>query len=121
VLQADGGTRTACINAATVALVDAGIPMKDLVSSCAAGKIDGQIILDLGDYEDKEGEADIPVAWMNKMEKITLLQMDGILPQDEFEEIVNLAIEGCKQINEIQRDALKKKYGIEEGEEEEEE
>ncbi|MGD2142611.1 MAG: exosome complex exonuclease Rrp41, partial [Candidatus Bathyarchaeota archaeon] len=45
VLQADGGTRTACINAATVALVDAGIPMKDLVSSCAAGKIDGQIIL----------------------------------------------------------------------------
>jgi len=121
ILEADGGTRTACINAATVALVDAGIPMKDLVSSCAAGKIGGQLVLDLGDYEDKEGEADIPVAYMPKLEKITLLQMDGVLPPEEFEECVNLAIEGCKKINEVQREALRKKYGLEEEKEEAEE
>jgi len=121
ILEADGGTRTACINAATVALVDAGIPMKDLVSSCAAGKIGGQLVLDLGDYEDKEGEADIPVAYMPKLDKITLLQMDGVLPTEEFEASVNLAIEGCKKIYEIQREALRKKYGIEEETEEAEE
>ena len=118
VLEADGGTRTACINAATVALVDAGIPMRDLVSSCAAGVVDGQIVLDLGDYEDKEGEADIPVAYMPKLEKITLLQMDGIQPVKVFNDCVELAIEGCLQINEIQREALKKKYGISEEAEE---
>jgi exosome complex component RRP41 len=112
VIQADGGTRCACINAATVALVDAGIPMRDLVSSCAAGKIDGQVVLDLGDYEDKEGEADVPVAYMPKLEKVTLLQMDGILPTDDFEECVKMSIEGCKQVYEIQRNALKEKYGI---------
>ena len=120
VLEADGGTRTACINAATVALVDAGIPMRDLVASCAAGKVDGRLILDLGDVEDKEGEADVPVAYMPKLEKVTLLQMDGVLPPEEFKECINLAIEGCKQIYEIQREALKKKYGITDEEEAEE-
>ena len=120
VLEADGGTRTACINAATVALVDAGIPMRDLVASCAAGKVDGRLILDLGDVEDKEGDADVPVAYMPKLEKVTLLQMDGVLPPEEFKECINLAIEGCKQIYEIQREALKKKYGITDEEEAEE-
>jgi exosome complex component RRP41 len=119
ILEADGGTRTACINGATVALVDAGIPMRDLVASCAAGKIDDQIILDLGDYEDKEGQADIPVAYMPKLEKVTLLQMDGVMSTNEFEQAVSLAIEGCKQIYEIQREALKKKYGLVEKEAEE--
>ena len=119
ILEADGGTRTACINAATVALVDAGIPMRDLVASCAVGKIDDQIILDLGDYEDKEGQADIPVAYMPKLEKVTLLQMDGIVTTEEFEKCVDLAIEGCKQIYEIQREALKKKYGLADEEAEE--
>jgi exosome complex component RRP41 len=119
ILEADGGTRTACINAATVALVDAGIPMRDLVASCAAGKMDGQLVLDLGDKEDKEGEADVPVAYMPKLEKVTLLQMDGVLPPEEFKDCISLAIDGCKQIYEIQREALKKKYGIAEGEKEE--
>ena len=119
ILEADGGTRTACVNAASVALVDAGIPMRGLVSSCAVGKIDGNIILDLGDYEDKEGQADLPVAYMPKMEKVTLLQMDGILTVQEFEECLNLAIDGCNQIYEIQREALKKKYGLEEQESDE--
>ncbi len=112
ILEADGGTRTASINAATVALVDAGIPMRDLVSSCAAGKIDDKIILDLGDYEDKEGQADVPVAYMPKLGKVTLLQMDGVLPPDEFEQCVSLAIEGCNQIYQVQLEALKKKYGV---------
>ena len=114
VLEADGGTRTACVNAATVALVDAGIPMRDLVSSCAAGLVDGQVVLDLGDYEDKEGESDIPIAYMPKLGKITLLQMDGVLPIKDFNACVDLAIEGCLQVNEVQREALKKKYGIDE-------
>jgi len=116
ILEADGGTRTACINAASVALVDAGIPMRDLVASCAAGKMDGQLVLDLGDYEDKEGEADVPLAYMPKSEQVTLLQMDGILSQEDFNGCIDMAIEGCKQVYEVQREALKKKYGLEEGE-----
>jgi exosome complex component RRP41 len=116
IIQADGGTRCASVNAAAVALVDAGIPMKDLVASCAAGKMDGQMVVDLGDYEDKKGEADVPLAYMPKLEEITLLQMDGILTPKETDEAINMAIEGCKQVYEIQREALKKKYGMIEAE-----
>jgi exosome complex component RRP41 len=100
-------------------LVDAGIPMKDLVAACAAGKMNGEIVLDLGDTEDKEGEADIPLAYMPKLDQVTLLQMDGILTAEETIKAVEMAIEGSKQIYEIQREALKKKYGMT-GEESEE-
>jgi len=61
VLQADGSTRCAAISAASLALVDAGIPMRDLVASIAVGKVDGQLVLDVQDKEDKEGESDMPM------------------------------------------------------------
>lgn len=119
VLQADGGTRCASITAASLALADSGIPMRDLVVACAAGKADGTILLDLMDEEDKLGSADVPVALMPNLNAITLLQMDGKLDQEEFESAVNLAIEGCKQIYPMQKEALKAKYMSvkEEGEE----
>lgn len=112
VLQADGGTRCASINAASVALVDAGIPMRDLVAACAAGMIENRVIADLGDYEDKKGQSDMPVAYMPKLNKVTLLQMDGILKPEEAEKALQLAIEGCKKVYEAQKEALKKKYGM---------
>jgi exosome complex component RRP41 len=118
VLQADGGTRCASITAAALALADAGIPMKDLVAACAAGKADDKIVLDLMDEEDKLGTADVPVALMPNLNAITLLQMDGILTYEEFENAVNLAIEGCKKIYAMEKEALKSKYvGVKEVEE----
>ncbi len=114
IIQADGGTRCAAVNAAAVALVDAGIPMKDLVASCAAGKMGGRVVLDLGDHEDKEGEADVPIAYMPKLDQITLLQMDGILTAEETMEAIEMAVEGCKTVYDVQREALKKKYGMDE-------
>jgi len=110
VLQADGGTRCASITAASLALADAGIPMRDLVVACAAGKVDDTIVLDLMDTEDKMGVADVPVALMPNLNAITLLQMDGILTLEEFEKAVNLAIEGGRKIYALQKEALKVKY-----------
>ena len=110
VLQADGGTRCASITAAALALADSGIPMRDLVAACAAGKVDDTIVLDLMDTEDKVGAADVPLALMPNMNAVTLLQMDGTLSLDEFEAAVNLALEGCKKIYDMQKEALKTKY-----------
>jgi len=112
VLQADGSTRCASIVAAALALADAGIPMRDLVVACSAGKVDDVIVLDLMDAEDKLGLADVPVAFMPNLNAITLLQMDGTLTVEEFEKAVNLAIEGCKKIYALQREALSAKYKI---------
>jgi exosome complex component RRP41 len=110
VLQADGGTRCASITAASLAIADAGIPMRDLVVACAAGKVDDKVVLDLMDTEDKVGVADVPVAFMPNLNAVTLLQMDGILTPEEFESAVNLAIEGCKKIYVLQKEVLKTKY-----------
>ncbi len=112
VLQADGGTRCASITAAALAIADAGIPMRDLVVACAAGKIDDTVVVDLDDTEDKVGVADVPVAFMPNLNAVTLLQMDGILAPDEFEQAVNMAMEGCKKIYALQREALKTKYMV---------
>jgi exosome complex component RRP41 len=110
VLQADGGTRCAGITTAALALADAGIPMRDLVVACAAGKADGKMIVDLMDKEDKVGDADVPVAFMPNLNAITLLQMDGNLTMNEFGTAINMALDGCKQLYAAQKEALKSKY-----------
>jgi exosome complex component RRP41 len=110
VLQADGGTRCASITAAALAIADAGVPMRDLVVACAAGKVDDTIVLDLYDAEDKLGVADVPLAYMPNLNAVTLLQMDGMLTPEEFEKVMNMAMDGCKKIYEIQKEALKTKY-----------
>jgi exosome complex component RRP41 len=109
VLQADAGTRTAAINASSIALADAGIPMKGLITSCAFGKVDGQIVLDLNKDEDNYGDADFPVA-MTQDGDITLLQMDGHLTPDEIKKGLELVRKGCKEILEIQQAVLKRKF-----------
>jgi len=114
VLQSDGGTRCAGITATSLALADAGIPLRDLIVACAAGKIDGQIVLDLDEPEDQKGQADLPVAISPRTGEITLLQMDGIMSSDEYEKALNLAMDGCRQVHSMQREALKKKYATEE-------
>ncbi|ESQ43916.1 hypothetical protein EUTSA_v10006211mg [Eutrema salsugineum] len=106
VLQADGGTRSACINAATLALADAGIPMRDLAVSCSAGYLNSTPLLDLNYLEDSAGGADVTVGILPKLDKVTLLQMDAKLPMETFETVFALASEGCKAIAERIREVL---------------
>jgi exosome complex component RRP41 len=110
VLESDGGTRCAGITAASLALADAGIPLRDLVAACAVGKVNGRIVVDLNDEEDKEGEADMPVAYIPALDSLSLLQMDGMLTEEEFAEALTLAKEACLKIYEMQKQALKQKY-----------
>ncbi|XP_072981526.1 exosome complex component RRP41 homolog [Typha angustifolia] len=106
VLQADGGTRSACINAATLALADARIPMRDIVTSCSAGYLCSTPLLDLNYAEDSAGGPDVTVGILEKMDKVTLLQMDAKLPMDIFENVMQLAIEGCKAVADYIRNVL---------------
>lgn len=110
VLQSDGGSRCAGITAASVALADAGINMKDLVAACAAGKVAGHVVLDIDDTEDKEGQADLPIALMPMTNQITLLQLDGQLNDEEFNKAFNYALQGCNTVYQLQREALIGKY-----------
>jgi exosome complex component RRP41 len=110
IIQADAGTRTAAINAASVALADAGIPMRDLVSSVAVGKIDGKYVVDLAGPEEELSDCDMPVACMPREGSITLLQMDGDLSKDDVKHMVKIAKEACVKIAELQKEALRKRW-----------
>lgn len=118
VLQADAGSRTACINAASVALVDAGIPVKGMLTSVAVAKVDGTLVLDPMKEEDNFGEADMPFAFLirgGKIESIALLQMDGRMTKAEIREAINLAKKGAMEIYNLQREAIMRQF-VEEGE-----
>lgn len=110
VLQADAGTRVAGITAASLALADAGIPMRDLVVGCSAGKIDGHIVLDLCKEEDNYGEADLPMAVLPRTKEIVLLQMDGHMTPEEVDIAMEMIMKNVDYIYELQKDALRRKY-----------
>lgn len=110
ILQANAGTRCAGLTAASVALADAGIPMRDIVPAIAAGKADGKVLLDLNKEEDNYGQADVPIAIVPSTDEIVLLQMDGNMTRAEFDHAIELAVNACHEVHDLQVDALKKRY-----------
>lgn len=110
ILQAEASTRVAALNAASIALADAGIPMRDLVAACTAGKIDDDYILDVAGKEEDVTFCDLPVAYTPVEKKVTLLQMDGDLPIKDVKGVINLAIKGCETLYEKQKEVLKERW-----------
>lgn len=110
VLQADGSTRVAAVTAAAVALADAGIPLKDMVSGVSVGKVDGKIVVDLNKLEDNYGESDMPIVVTARNKNIVLLQMDGLLTLEELKIALEKGIKASEIIHSIQINSLIKSY-----------
>ncbi len=110
--QTDAGTRCAGICAASMALADAGLAMKDMISSVSVGKVGGTLLVDLTYKEESyEGEvADIPMAIASRSGEVTLLQMDGKVSREELKKALEMGKKACRQIYEIQKSALKAKF-----------
>jgi exosome complex component RRP41 len=85
--------------------------MRDIIPSCAAGKVSDTVVLDLNKEEDNYGQADLPLAIVPSTGEVVLLQLDGHLTPDEFEQAFDLAYKGCMDVYEIQRAALANLYG----------
>lgn len=113
-LQTDAGTRCAGITAATLALADAGIVMKDLVVAVSVGKVGDKLVVDLDKEEEdyEEGATDMPVAIIPRTGKITLMQMDGNISKEELNDLLGNAKKAGQQIYTLQKKALKEKYGV---------
>ncbi len=119
VLQADGGTRTASITGAFVALVEAlrtlrdrgqldHLPLKGALAAVSVGKVEGQILLDLCYDEDHRAEVDFNVV-MNGQGHFVEVQgtgEGGTFSRDELGQMLDLAAVGIGQIMEIQKKAL---------------
>jgi exosome complex component RRP41 len=106
VLQQDGGLTQASINATTLALVSAGIPLLDLVCAVTGGVHSASPMLDLTTLE----ENDVPhltVAVMPKTSKVTLVTMETRLHVDRFGEIFRLACEAAQVIHKEMKRVVK--------------
>lgn len=109
--QADAGTRVAGINAAVMALAHAGIPMREMASAIAVGKADKTLIVDVDkdeeDFPDGEGATDIPLCFLMRSKKISLLQLDGKISVQELKDVIEMGKRACKKVYEVQVNALK--------------
>ena len=114
-IETDAGSRCAGICAAAIALADAGITMKDMVSSIAVGHLDGQVVIDLDGHEEHfDGEvADIPIAVIPSTGEITLLQMDGMTDAKLIVEAIEKGKEEIEAIAKVQRQAIRERFANE--------
>jgi len=111
--QTDGGTRCAGITAAAMALADAGLKMKDLVSAMSMGMLDGEMVADINGTEDCVlGATDVPIAFIPTMDKISLLQLDGEISKEQLKKLLETGKQKCLEIYKVQQEALKKKYKV---------
>ncbi|XP_066482087.1 exosome complex component RRP41 [Tiliqua scincoides] len=98
ILQADGGNYCASVNAATLAVIDAGIPMRDYVCASSAGFIEDVPLADLNYVEEVAGGPQLALALLPKSDQIALLEMNARLHEDHLERIIDAASKACRDI-----------------------
>ncbi len=119
VIQADGGTRTASITGAYVALVDAfrwlkergeieKIPIRDSVAAVSVGIVDGEMLLDLDYSEDSRAQVDMNLVMTSKGQFVEIQGTAEEAPfsREELEGLITLGMKGIERLSEIQRLAL---------------
>jgi ribonuclease PH len=122
VLQADGGTRTAAITGAYVALVDAlnwaktkehitTLPLTSSVSAVSVGIINGEPMLDLCYEEDVSAETDMNIVCTGNGEFVEVQGTAEGKPFDRalLDQLLNLGVAGCKELAKLQQSALDKR------------
>nr|CAG4646499.1 EOG090X0BHT [Macrothrix elegans] len=107
VLQADGGNYTACVNAAMMALVDAGVPLKDTVVSCTASLVKTVPLVDVNHIETSGGSPELVVAILPHSGEIVYMSLTQRFHIDHLSQVLDTAIKGCKDIAVILQQTMK--------------
>eukprot|EP00730_Choanoeca_flexa_P015852 TRINITY_DN7373_c0_g1_i1.p1 TRINITY_DN7373_c0_g1~~TRINITY_DN7373_c0_g1_i1.p1 ORF type:complete len:244 (+),score=22.40 TRINITY_DN7373_c0_g1_i1:123-854(+) len=95
VLQADGGVLAAAINAASIAMMSAGVPMKGFMCACSAGVLDGTPVLDMNHDETLADGPELTLAYLPRTETMILNQLESRVHIDLYTELQEFAIDGC--------------------------
>ncbi|NXI42383.1 EXOS4 protein, partial [Galbula dea] len=101
ILQADGGNYCAGVNAATLAVMDAGIPMRDYVCACSVGLADDTPLADLSSPEEAAGGPQLVLALLPASGQIALLQLSARLHQERLEAALEAATEACRALHAV--------------------
>lgn len=108
ILSQDGSLLAACINATTLALIDAGIPMRDYIVACTAGSTSSYSsndekadpLLDLNGLEEQELPF-LTVATMGASDRVSVLVMETRVQVGRLEGMLAVGVDGCKQVRNI--------------------
>ncbi|WP_206458373.1 ribonuclease PH [Anaerovorax sp. IOR16] len=119
VIQADGGTRTASITGAFIAMVEAmktlkeqgaleEIPVRSMVSAVSVGIIDGKVMLDLCYSEDSRAQVDMNVVMTDQGEFIEVQGTGEEAPFTavQLQELIAAATKGCSDLHQVQKEVL---------------
>lgn len=108
VLAQDGSLLAACLNATTLALIDAGIPMSDYIVACTSGSTSSYSsndesadpLMDLNGTEEQELPF-LTVATLGAGDKVSVLVMETRVQVGRLEAMLAVGVDGCKQVREI--------------------
>ena len=119
VIQADGGTRTASITGAFIALADAfrfmkergivgKLPLRDYVAAISVGMVNGETVLDLNYDEDSSAEVDMNMVMTGKGAFVEVQGTAETVPftRQEMEKMTSLAEEGIKGLVSRQKEIV---------------
>jgi len=101
VLQSDGGNYTTCVNAAMMALVDAGVPLKDTVVSCTASLVKSTPVVDVNHVEQSGGSPELVVSILPQSGEIVYMSLTQRFHLDHLDQVLDTAIKGCQDISNI--------------------
>mmetsp|Transcript_46862 Transcript_46862/g.56336 ORF Transcript_46862/g.56336 Transcript_46862/m.56336 type:complete len:273 (+) Transcript_46862:66-884(+) len=112
ILEDDGGRLSAAINAGTLALIDAGIAMKDMVCACSAGEIQELVCVDVNKVEMEGGGVVMPVAIMPQRGTVVLAQCESRSSVEGLEAVLGAAMEGCQAVFEIMAGCVRERASV---------
>lgn len=120
ILSQDGALLAACLNAATLALIDAGIPMSDYIVACTSGSIPSYTGRDAEKETadpllDLNGQEELELPWLTvgtlgAGERVSVCVMETKVRVERLESMLAVGVDGCKQVREI-LDAVVRKRG----------
>jgi len=123
VIQADGGTRTASITGACVAMCDAfhfmkkekmieSIPIRDFVAATSVGIVNGKRLLDLDYEEDSRADVDMNVVMTGNGEFVEVQGTAERVPfsKKDMDTLIKLAVKGIKDLIKIQKQVIGSRY-----------
>lgn len=107
VIQSDGSNYAACVNAASLAIIHAGIPIKDIVCACSAGFIKGKPIVDVNYIEESVSSTPImTIAMLPKDNQILSMESSGKIHIDNLNDVMAAAIDGSKDVLYIMKQTI---------------
>lgn len=98
VLQSDGSDYAVAVNASTLALIDAGITMKDYIIACSASLTKGVSLVDINHIEENVCSAEVQAAVLPKLNRIVYTELNGKMHEDDMGLVLEAVDRGCKDI-----------------------